>query len=304
MVRRMLTLLLVLVISGVSSANDKQKQKKEAEIKSLEQQIRQLREQEGAQLKQTEAHFNALIANLSHLDEREKMERARLEREEKEAMKRIDERFRHILHNIEPKQVRRQIEEALKTLHHIHGIISEGHFDYGGNRKAAQESIAAVEHQLRRALEHDTHEERARAHRDLEAAYHDIEKALAFSLKKYGLGTNRPEKGEPETRAAANRELVEALGMIENTIHLLAAVDHEIKDYEHERRELLKKQEELKVKMHREFEAKIRQLGEEIRRGHEMKKELEHKKVEELKKIREQFGARIRQLEAKIKQLR
>jgi DNA-binding XRE family transcriptional regulator len=57
--------------------------------------------------------------------------------------------------------------------------------------------------------------------------------------------------------------------MIENTIHLLAAVDHEIKDYEHERRELRKKQEEVKIKVHREFEAKIRQLGEEIRRGHE-----------------------------------
>jgi hypothetical protein len=140
---------------------------------------------------QTEARFNALIANLSHLDEREKVERPRLEREEKEAMKRIDERFRHILHNLEPKQVRRQIEEALKALHHVHEIISEGHFDYGGHRKAAQESSAAAERQLRRALEHDTHEERARAHRDLDAAYHDIEKALAFSLKKYGIGTNK-----------------------------------------------------------------------------------------------------------------
>jgi hypothetical protein len=309
MARILLTAAFALLACSVAFAqkggqkNNNDKANKEAQRKALEQQIHQLREQEKAHLKQMDEQFKAAIDKISHSDQHEKEARARLEREENEAMKRIDERFHHIIQNLEPKQVRRQLEEGLRTLRHVHDIISEGNFDYGGNRHAAQVTIAAAEHQLKRALDHDTHEERAKASRDLGAAHRDIEKALAYSLQKYGLG-NGKEKGEPETRAAANRQLVEALGLIENTHHLLAAVDHEIKDYEHERRELHKKKEEVKKKVHAEFEAKIKHLTEEVHKGHEMKHQLAQKHEEEKKKTKEHYNAMIKDLENKIKQLK
>jgi hypothetical protein len=273
-------------------------------IKSLNEQIRLLREREKAELMQIDMHFKVLIEKVSRQDGYEKQERARLEREEREAMRRIDERFHHVLHNLDPKQVRHQLGEALKTLRHVHAIISEGNFNYGGNRHAAQVAVAAAERQLKRALEHDTHEERVRAAKDLQVAHRDVEKALAFSLKKYGLGNSKTQTGEPETRAAANRQLVESLGMIDNTYHLLSAVDHEIKDYEVERREYLRKKDEVKRVVHAEFEAKIRQLREEIQRAPAMKKALEQKREEAKRQVRAQYGAMIKELEQKIKMLK
>jgi hypothetical protein len=311
MTRIVLAATLILLVSGGSFADNKTaqqknaaKQAKAALTKSLNEQIHQLREQEKAELKQIDMHFKALIDKVSRQDGSEKQERARLEREEKEAMNRIDERFHYVIHNLEPKQVRHQLDEALKSLRHVHAIISEGNFNYGGNRRAAQIAVAAAERQLKRALEHDTHEERSRAARDLQAAHRDVSKALDFSLKKYGLGNGKPERGEPETRAAANRQLVESLGTIENTHHLLSAVDHEIKDYEVERREYLKKKDEVKRKVHGEFEAKRKQLSEEIHRGPATKKALEQKRDEAKRQIRAQYAAKIKDLEQQIKALK
>jgi DNA repair exonuclease SbcCD ATPase subunit len=309
MARILLTATLVLLACSTAFAQkggqkNNDKANKEAQKKALEQQIHQLREQEKTQLKQMDEQFKAAISKIGHSDQQEKDLRARLEREEKEAMKRIDERFHHIIHNLEPKQVRHQLEEILGTLRRVHEIISEGNFDYGGNRHAAQVSIAAAEHQIKHALAHDTHEERAKAFRDMQAAHRDIEKALAYSLQKYGLGNGKGDKGEPETRAAANRQLVEALTAIDNTEHLLGAVDHEIKDYEQEKRALLAKKEEVKKKVHAEFEAKIKQLSEEVHKGHEMKHQLAQKHEADKKKVKEHFGAMIKDLEQKIKQIK
>ena len=155
------------------------------------------------------------------------------------------------------------MEEALKTLRHVHEIVSIGNFDYGGHRKAAQDSIKAAEHQLRWALDHDTYEERAKAARDLHAAHRDLERCLAYSGNRYGFGNGKPGR-QARDAPAANRQLANAMPVIENTHHLLMAVDHEIKDYEHEKRELLKKRDEIKRKVHEEFHARIHNLSKEI----------------------------------------
>ena len=250
----------------------------EAKIKALKAEIDKLRHEEGGALKQLDAQFKTAIVRDEKPEEREKRIRGRLEREEKEVLRHIDERFHHIIHHLEPREVHHQMEEALKTLRHVHEIVSIGNFDYGGHRKAAQDSIKAAEHQLRWALDHDTYEERAKAARDLHAAHRDLERALAYSGNRYGFGNGKPG-GEPETRAAANRQLADAMPVIENTHHLLMAVDHEIKDYEHEKRELLKKRDEIKRKVHEEFHAQIHNLSKEIAQEEHQVKELVRRKT-------------------------
>jgi len=278
----------------------------EAQIKALKAEIDKLRHEEGAALKQLDAQFKTAHRNDEKPEEREKRIRARLEHEEKEALKHIDERFHHIIHHLEPKEVHHQMEEALHTLRHIRETMSpSGHDDlnYDGLRAAAHRRIEGAEHQLKRTLEHDTHEERAKAGRDLHDAHVDIEKALAYSLKKHAPVNGKTTPEREKRYAAVNQLLQEDLPMLDHTHHLLMAVDHEIKDYEHEKRELLKKRDEIKRKVHEDFHARIHNLGKEIAQEEHQKKELEHQHNEAKKMLKEQYASQIKGLEQQIKEL-
>jgi len=228
---RCLLSLLVLVVLPASPAVAQKgltKKEKEAKIKALEGLIHQMHEQEKATQKQ------------------------------------IDHRYDHIIRNLDPKEIHHQMEEAVKVLRHVHEVITTGDFDYGGHRHAAQESTKAAEHQLEKALKHDTAEERAKASKDLLAAHTDINKALRYSVEKYGLGTGR-ETGEPESRAAANRQLTESIAKIELAHHLLAAVGREITDYKQEKHDLLKQRDAEKKMVHEQYAANVKPLAEEIK---------------------------------------
>ncbi|HJT75945.1 MAG TPA: hypothetical protein VJ739_01985 [Gemmataceae bacterium] len=185
--------------------------------------------------------------------------------QEKAALKAIDQRYERLIRSMEPKAVHQQLGEALQVVRQAHGVISVGDFDYGGHRGAAQHSLKAAEHQLDRALHHDTAAERARAAHDLEAAHEDVSKALAYSLRKYGLGNGRKDGGEPETRAAANRQLQESVSKMEFAHHLLAAVDHEIKDYKEEKKALRHKRDAEKRTAKEQHAAQVKQLEQQIR---------------------------------------
>ncbi len=231
--------------------------------------------------------------------------RARLEHEEREALKHIDERFDHIIRHLDPKEVHHQLEEALHTLRHIRETMppsGKDDLNYDGLRAAAHRRIEAAEHQLRRTLEHDTHEERAKAARDIHDAHVDIEKALSYSLKKHAAGgKTTPEK--EKQYAAVNQLLQQDLPMLDRTHHLLMAVDHEIKDYEHEKRELRRKRDEIKKQVHEDFHARIQHLDKEIAQEEHQRKELEHQHNEAKKQLKEQYAGQIKGLENQIKSL-
>ncbi len=274
-------------------------QKNEAQIKAVKADIDKLRHEETAALKKIDDQFKASAGKDEKAEEREKHERARLEREEQEALQRIDERFEHIIHHMAPKEVHHQMEETLKTLKHIRETLASpgwDHLDYGGFRAAAAKSIHAAEHQLKRTLEHDTWEERKKAGEDIHTAHEDTMKALAYPAKA-------APGGDASKIAATNKLLVEDLHVLDHTGHLLHAVDHEIKDYEHEKREQLKKRDEVKKKKHEEFHAKIENLGKQIAEEEHQKKDLEHKKDEAKKKVKEHYAAQIKAKENKLKDL-
>jgi hypothetical protein len=157
------------------------------------------------------------------------------------------------------------MEEGVKILKHVHEVISIGDFDYGSHRREAQGSVSAAKEHLEEALKHDTPEQRGKAAEHLEAAHVNVKKALAFSIEKYGLNDVKKEGGEPETRAAANRQLVEELPKIEFTYHLLRAVDHEIKDYKQEKKDQLKKRDEAKHQLKEQVAAQVKPIDEQIK---------------------------------------
>jgi hypothetical protein len=297
MIRSVLIAMLVLLSSGVSFADNK------AKIKALNEQIQQVRQKADAQEKTLDVESREAMGMIGKLEAHEKAARAQLEGEEKKRLTRIDEIYDHVIRNLDPKQVHLQMHEGLKTLRRVHEVISVGDFDYGGHRAAAQSAVAAAEKQLKLAEEHFKPEEMVKAGKDLEAAYRDIEKALAYSVQKYGLG-NGPKGGEPETRATANRELFESLSVIENTHHLLRAVDHEIKDFEHEKRELLKRRDEKKKEAREAFHAMAEKLTREIHEKQHQMKQLAHEKQELKKQVHAEAAAEINKLEAMIKKLK
>jgi hypothetical protein len=286
--------MLVVLLPGLLAAADKNK---EAQIKALKQQIQQLRQQEPAQLRQIDEQFRQTIANLANVEAQQKRQRARLENEERVALKRIDERFDHILHNLAPKHVHAQLETALKTTHIAKQALEQGDWDFGGNRAAARRSLGAADRQLEWTLAHDTHEERVKAARDLEAAHVDLDKALAYVATKFASG------GMPPGQLVATQQLTEAIPIIDNTHHLLRYVDHEIKDFDHEKRELLKRRDAEKHKVHEAFAAKIKQLGAEVHNDEATKKQLEIKKNEVKSRVKAQIAAKIRELERQIREL-
>jgi hypothetical protein len=302
MIRTWLTAALVLSIPGsvwADKAKDAAKAAKDVQIKAMKAQIEQLKQQEKAQLKQIDDQYKGMASNVGKQEHAERRDRAWLEREEREAMKHIDEHYHWMMEHMQPKQVHQQLQQALQTLRGMKTTLEQGNWDYGGNRQAARRSIGAADHQLARALEHDTWEERARAGHDIGAAHADLGKALAYVEQKYP-----NNKGMSAGQVAATQQLTAAMPTLEQTHHLLTAVDHEIKDFEHEKQALWQKREAEKKQKHEEFQAKIRELGKEIHSQKDEVRDLQRKKDAARKQVKEQFAAQIKQIEAAIKQLK
>jgi hypothetical protein len=205
------------------------RKEKDAQIKALEEQIHQLRGQEKA------------------------------------ALKGIDERYGHIIRNMNPKEIHHQLEEILVVLRQVKADLGHGdELSYGGNRIRANESIEKADHQVERALRHDTPEERAKAAHDIGAVHEDLGKALVFSAE-HPLDGKGKAKDELERRAAENQRLIAALPTIGLAHHLLVAVDHEIKDYKEERNEVVKRRDHEKNETKEQFGRQVKALQEQIK---------------------------------------
>ena len=122
--------LAVLIVSPAFVQSAEKKAQKEAEIKSLEEQIHNLREKE------------------------------------KHALKALDENYEKFVHNYDPKEIHGQLEEILGVLRQandllsVHGNGAADHLNYNGDRGKARESIERAKRQVKKALDHDTWEER------------------------------------------------------------------------------------------------------------------------------------------------
>jgi hypothetical protein len=226
-------LALATLIAGTAFAGkgpdkkEAEKKAKEGEIKALEEQIHHLREQEKA------------------------------------ALKGIDERYNHIIRNLDPKEVHHQLEEILVVMRQVREDL--GHADnlnFGGNRMRARESAEQAEHQVEKALKHDTPEERAITAHDIKAVHEDILKGLAFS-EEHPLAGGGPD--ELQRRAVANKRLVDALPAILQAHQLLVAVDHEIKDYKEEKHALNERREHDKKETKEQLGKQIKGLEEQIK---------------------------------------
>ena len=230
---RSLALLTLATLVASPAFAEKGGGKKAAEIKALEGQIHQLRDQEKA------------------------------------AIKAIDEHFAHIIRNMDPKEVHNQLEEILGVLHQVkdllslHGNGTPDHLNYDDYRAKAHESIDRAEHQVDRALHHDTAEERARAGHDIGRVHEDLSKALAFS-REHPDAVDGKSKEDLERRAVENQHLTDALPKIEMAHHLLMAVDHEITDYQQEKHDLRAKRNAKKEETKKQFRDKIKALEEQI----------------------------------------
>jgi hypothetical protein len=185
--------------------------------------------------------------------------------QEKAALKSLDERYAHIIKSMDPKEIHNQLEGMLVLLQEVKADLGPpDELNYGGNRLRARESIDTAEHQVKKALHHDTAEERARAATDIGAVHVDLGKALAFSAEHPLDGKGIPQV-ELAKRAAENQRLVDALPRIEMTHHVLMAVDHEIADYKAEKVQIQEKHEAAKKEMKEEFRAKFKELEEQVK---------------------------------------
>ncbi len=231
----LLSLLLLAVAALVASPalaakggekKEAEKKAKEAEIKSLEEKIHDLKEKE------------------------------------KSALKGIDEKYNHIIRSLEPKEVHKQLAETLVVMQAVREDL--GHADdlnFGGNRLHARESAEKAEHQIEKALNHDTPGERAATAHDIKAVHEDILKGLAFS-EEHPLAGKGPD--ELQRRAIANKKLVDATPVLLAAYHLLLAVDHEIADYKEEKHMLNEKREQEKKEAKEQVHSEIKQLEEKI----------------------------------------
>lgn len=228
----LLALAFAIVSPAIGRSADKKAQK-EAEIKALEEKIHQLPEKEKA------------------------------------ALKKIDARYDHIIRNMDPKEIHNQLEEILGVLHQLKDLLSlhdngsDDHLNYNHDRAKAAKSIERADHQVEKALHHDTAEERARAAHDIGAVHEDLSKALAFS-QAHPAAVDGKSKEEMERRAVENQHLTDALPKVEMAHHLLMAVDHEISDYKAEKAELHKKREAEKKETKAKFEAKRKELEKKL----------------------------------------
>jgi hypothetical protein len=185
--------------------------------------------------------------------------------QEKAALKALDARFEHVIKSMDPKEIRGQLEEILVLLRQVQVDLGRGdELNYGRNRVRAREAIEKADHQVDRALHHDTWEERARAAHDIGAVHEDLGKALAFSAEHPLDGKGIPAV-ELAKRAAENQRLVDALPRIELAHHVLVAVDHEVKDYKEEKKVVHEKHEAARKELKEKFHAKIKELEEQVR---------------------------------------
>ena len=200
---------------------------------------------------------------IKELEEEKKV----LHLQEKATLHNLDARADYIIKYLDPKLVGQQMEATAKLVREVHDVISVGEFDYGGHRGAAQKSLDLAEHHLHEAIKFNSHEQRKLAAEHLIVAHRDVNKALVYSVEKYGLGTNTAVKSptEPETRAAANRQLSVALPNIEFTYHLLAATDHEITDYNKEKRTILSNRDGAKKQVKEQVALQIKGIDAEIK---------------------------------------
>ena len=108
------------VRSADKKAQAEKKAQKEAEIKSLEEQIHKLREQE------------------------------------KHALKALDENYEKFVHNSDPKEIHGQLEGILEVLHQVRDFLSlhdnstGDHLNYDNYRHKAHESIERAERQVKK----------------------------------------------------------------------------------------------------------------------------------------------------------
>jgi hypothetical protein len=109
--------------------------------------------------------------------------------------------------------------------------------------------------------------ERAMAGEHLLAAHTNVKKALVFSIEKYGLGVSTAVKpgNEPESRAAANVQLSEALPKIEFAYHLMAATDHEVKDWNLEKKQVQKNRDMAKKQVKEQVALKVKEIDAQIK---------------------------------------
>jgi hypothetical protein len=185
--------------------------------------------------------------------------------QEKAAVKGLDERYEHLIKSMDPKEIHGQLEEILVLLRQVNVDLGRAdNLNYGGHRAAARESIERADHQIDRALHHDTAEERTKAAHDIGAVHEDLGKALEFSAEHPLDGKGIPQV-ELAKRIAENRRLVDALPRIELAHHVLMAVDHEIKDYKEEKKVLHEKHKAAEKELKEQFHAKIKALEQEIK---------------------------------------
>ena len=119
----------------------------------------------------------------------------------------MDENCEKFIRNYDPKEVRGQLEEILGVLHQVNDLLSvhgngtSDHLNYDDYRHKAHESVERAEHQVRKALDHDTWEERHKAGEDIGAVHEDLRKALEFSKEHPGaVDGNSKEELEPRRR--------------------------------------------------------------------------------------------------------
>jgi DNA repair exonuclease SbcCD ATPase subunit len=193
-----------------------------------------------------------------------------LQGQEKGALKSIDERYNQIIRSMDPKGIHHQLEEILVVLHQVNDLLSvygngtPDKLNYDDNRAHAHESIVRAEHQMEKALHHDTWEERAHAAHDIGAVHEDLLKALAFSAE-HPLKIDGKSKEDLERRAVENQHLTEALPKIEVAHYVLAAADHEITDYKEEKNVLNQKRGNEKNDAKEQIGAQIKELQEQIK---------------------------------------
>jgi hypothetical protein len=188
-----------------------------------------------------------------------------LREQEKAALKGLDEKYEHIIKSMGPKEIHGQLEEILVLLRQVQIDLGRAdELNYGGHRAAARESIEKADHQIDKALKHDTAEERAKAAHDIGAVHKDLGEALAFSAE-HPLDGKGKTADELARRAAENQRLIDALPRIEMAHHVLMAVDHEITDYKAEKKALHEKHEAAEKEVKEQFHAKIKKLQEQIK---------------------------------------
>ncbi len=183
--------------------------------------------------------------------------------QEKAALTSLDERFDYIAGVMDPKGIHTQLEEILVVLRQVKEDLGRADdLNFGGNRVHARESTEKAEHQVERALEHDTAEDRAKAANHIGAVHDDLVKGLAFSAEHPLAGKGADEL---QRRAVANQRLIDAAPRIALAHYVLAAVDHEITDWKAEKKALHEKHEAERKETKEQFHDKIKDLEEQLK---------------------------------------